>query len=56
MGGGSGGVGFSAPVEGYDAHVHSPVADLLEAGGSEEVGEAVGVGEAVYGLGEVRVG
>ena len=35
MEGRSGGVGFGAPVEGDDAHVHSTVADLFQARGPE---------------------
>ena len=49
-------VGFGGPVEGYDAHVHATVVYVFQACGAEEVSEAVGVGEAVYGLGEVGVG
>ena len=42
-------------MECHDSHVHASVADVFQAGCAQDVGEAVGVREAVNGLGEVGV-
>ncbi len=42
-------------MECHDSHVHASVADVFQAGCAQDVGEAVGIGEAVYGLGEIGV-